>query len=758
MKNKIKSISDKPVYFMTIHIVVTVILFFIIMFFTTTNVSGLQRFITERAYSYAREVSTQIASDIKTEFETRKMSMAMVADSIQNVVQTSNSTKLQEFLNRKSEYSIFDNFIFIGTDEIHEKINDYENTNEYKIILPHLNLFDENNTEHNHTCIQHDRNNNIYYTHQISRNNKTIGLLIGFRNKKRIQKLIKPKIFDGNADSCIINTSKELIVSPNKISNLSLSNYIIGNKNSLKQLETFMQNVSECKPCIIEVETKNKKSLILCFNPLDINDWGLITFLPTDNIRGNSDLYLRRTTFITIGSIFIFLILTILSFVSYRNNKKLIQKVAFRDPITGGMNETAFRVLYHQIVKRAKPNSFSIILMNIKNFKLINEQFGTDEGDKTLRYVYNTIKENLTKNEFLARTEADTFYLCLKETNQKIINERLNGIVSFINSFNGDNTDKVFNIVFHKGAYTVTDPSKKLKIVQGYTKSAFMVALEQNTEECVFYDISLTEKMYKEQEIINLFDKSIKNHDFKVFLQPKVRLEDGSVGGAEALVRWYHPERGIIYPNDFIPIFEKNGMICKLDEYMFTEVCKILADWQKKGRKLFPVSVNLSRQHFKTNLDFLDKFYEIVKEYNIPRNILEFELTESIFFETSKFKTVKESIQKMHELGFLCSLDDFGSGFSSLGLLKEFDIDTIKFDRQFFIDLSTKKAKDIIDTMIDLSLKLGIHTVAEGIETGEQVTYLDSAKCDMIQGYFYSKPLCLDDFEKWIQEKQQGNK
>ena len=260
--------------------------------------------------------------------------------------------------------------------------------------------------------------------------------------------------------------------------------------------------------------------------------------------------------------------------------------------------------------------------------------------------------------------------------------------------------------------------------------------------------------MHKEHEITSLFEQSIKRQDFKVYLQPKIRLEDGRVGGAEALVRWHHPEKGMIYPNDFIPIFEKNGKICQLDQYMFTEVCKIISEWQQQGRQLFPISVNLSRQHFRINPNFLDTFYEIAKEYNIPNNIIEFELTESIFFETSIFNTVKECIKKMHKLGFLCSLDDFGAGFSSLGLLKEFDIDTIKFDRQFFIDISTKKAKEIIGSMIDLSLRLGIHTVAEGIETNEQVHYLDSTKCDMIQGYVYSKPLCLDDFEQWINQKK----
>lgn len=752
--NVVKTRIDKPVFFMSLQMGVTIILLVVITLFTLRNLSGLKSFINERTHAYAKDIAFQLASDITTEFNSRKMSMAVVADSLKNTVQTSNTEELQEFLDRKEALSVFDDFFFVGIDDIHsEQAASPLPSLPHSIVLPHLKLFSHESDVHDHTCIHYDGEHNIFYTQQISDGQKTMGMLIGIRHKTRVQEMIQPKAFNSQAVSCIIDSGCNVIIAPQGYDGGGLPDMVRANNDSQQiavQLETLREFASRQEPYTTEVDTIRHGRLMLVYTPLGINDWGLTTFIPSSILRGQSDTYIFRTLVTTVVSIAVFLLLTILTFFSYKKNKNMMQRVVFSDSVTGGLNDAGFRIQYHESVKKSSPNTYCVLLMNIKNFKLINEQFGTEEGDKTLRYIYATIKECLTKNEFVARTESDNFFICLKESDPKIISERAEGIVSMINGFNNDDEKTPYHLVVHRGACIVSEPQQKISIVQGHAKAAYKVSVQQNTEECIFYDKSFTENKLKEIEINNMFGASIRNHDFKVYLQPKIRLLDGKIGGAEALVRWQHPEKGMIFPNDFIPVFEKNGKICQLDLYMFTEVCKLIASWQKEGRELFPVSVNLSRQHFHTNTAFLDKFHAIAQQYNIPENILEFELTESIFFDQNQIVVVKESIKRMHELGFLCSLDDFGIGFSSLSLLKEFDIDTIKFDRQFFMDISTKKSKDIIGSMIDLSSKLGMHTVAEGIETQEQVSYLDSAKCDMIQGYVFSKPLPLEEFEKWI--------
>lgn len=237
---------------------------------------------------------------------------------------------------------------------------------------------------------------------------------------------------------------------------------------------------------------------------------------------------------------------------------------------------------------------------------------------------------------------------------------------------------------------------------------------------------------------------------FRFTCSPRCGWKTGSLGGAEALVRWNHPRRGMIYPSDFIPLFEKNGKICRLDFYVFEEVCRAIHRWARNGMRLFPVSVNLSRQHF-DDPEVLLKFKDIADRYEIPAGLLELELTESIFFDDQRIENVKHQIRKMHRLGFRCSLDDFGAGYSSLGLLMEFDVDAVKLDRRFFLDVSREKTQVVVRSIVELAEKLGADIVAEGIETPEQLAFLKTVGCRLVQGYIFSKPLPLPEFEeRWI--------
>ena len=342
--------------------------------------------------------------------------------------------------------------------------------------------------------------------------------------------------------------------------------------------------------------------------------------------------------------------------------------------------------------------------------------------------------------------ESDHFFLCLKEHEPERLQNRLDEMIREINAFRSTDLPAC-HMTFRQGACVVDDPSLEITPLQDRARLACQSQTAEHREKCAFYDNSLTERMKMEQELNDLFDSSIKNHDFKVYLQPKILLETNRAEGAEALVRWIHPEKGVIYPSDFIPLFEMNGKICSLDFYIFTQVCQTLHAWIASGKNPIPVSVNLSRQHFLEH-NFLKKFADIAKEYEIPPGMIEFELTESIFFDNRQINVVKEMIRQMHQLGFLCSLDDFGSGFSSLGLLKEFDVDTIKLDRSFFVNMAGEKAKDVIACLIELSKKLKVHTVAEGIETDEMVEYLRMIKCDMVQGYIFSRPIPISEFEE----------
>ena len=220
------------------------------------------------------------------------------------------------------------------------------------------------------------------------------------------------------------------------------------------------------------------------------------------------------------------------------------------------------------------------------------------------------------------------------------------------------------------------------------------------------------------------FEDAIRNHEFQVYLQPKVRPDRDQPCGSEALVRWKHPKFGMVYPPEFIPLFEKNGKICDLDFYMFEEICALLHSWMAEGRPIFPISVNLSRAHMgQPDLEFLDRFRQTKEAYAIPDDLIELELTESLLLELlerRQLELVSEAVAKIRALGFQCSMDDFGFGYSSLALLKDLDLSAIKLDRQFFL-AENEKTWLVVNKFIQLAHDLGISVVAEGIEERRRV-------------------------------------
>jgi hypothetical protein len=584
--------------------------------------------------------------------------------------------------------------------------------------------------------------------------NNIIGVWGGTGNKESMQRLIQPVSFDGQGLTCIADTEGNVVISPTDLDPFMRLDDIFkedSEETTVRNIKRMQENMKEGKNGVFSFVAVDGRELILSYNILKSYDWVLLTLVPADLISYETDRYVIQTFAIVAGMILLFLFFLLILLFIYRNNRRRLEYIAFVDAVTGGMNNAAFCLKLRETLKNARRNEYTVAVINIRNFKMINESFGTHEGDRTLHYCMQILRKNVKEGEIAARGNADDFFLCLKEGNRNIVAARLQEIVREINSFN-ENLENPYHLSFRQGAYLIDEPDLDSTIIQDRVMTACMNQQEFGENSCVFYDICFTQKMKQEHELNAMFRGALENGDFKVYFQPKVSLEDEKTAGAEALVRWQHPEEGMISPGDFIPLFEKNGNICRLDCYVFEEVCRTIDRWRREGRKLFPVSVNLSRQHFKRN-DFLNQFADVAAKYRIPEGLLELELTESIFFDDNSIAMVRESINRMHELGFKCSLDDFGSGFSSLGLLKEFDVDTIKLDRLFFLDMSKPKAEDVVECLIDLAGRLKVKTVAEGIETQEQIDFLKQIHCDMVQGFFYSRPLRAEEFEEWADRR-----
>lgn len=216
-------------------------------------------------------------------------------------------------------------------------------------------------------------------------------------------------------------------------------------------------------------------------------------------------------------------------------------------------------------------------------------------------------------------------------------------------------------------------------------------------------------------------------------------------------MRWERPGVGLIPPGEFIPLLERDGKICILDQYIFENVCIWLKERKMQGLQSIPVAVNLSRRNF-MNVNFVDSFAQLAEEYDVDKNLIEFEVTETIFLDETNTERIKEGIHRMHQYGFRCAIDDFGVGYSSLTLIKELDIDVLKMDRAFFLDLDNFKAWNVAYCIAELARNLNIVLIAEGIETKEQIDFLKTLQCDIVQGYYFSRPLPIEEFERWMED------
>lgn len=593
----------------------------------------------------------------------------------------------------------------------------------------------------------------LYAKNTYQAGKKTGTLWIGYQEKK-LQDIFVTKILQKeNCVSYIIKDDGCILLSSNAENrNLNLAVLLGNDTNTRKHIDEMTDNIKKEKNGVFRFRSGDHKAYYLSYASTGIEKWIAVTMIPTDYFNGFYDSYVEKMLGSLLAALAVFGALFLLLFKNYREYGRRIERIALYDEVTGGINRIEFQMKYQELCRKKKAAEYTLVLMDCMDFKMINDSLGTKNGDRMLKYFYQVICSFLypDQEEFAARIEMDHFFLCLREKNPDIIGKRLERIVSEINSFR--NTDlSEWDVSFWMGACTVENNETDLTVLQDQARVVVKHMTRQKAGTLVFFDSCLAEKIQREREMERIFEESLLHGDFQVFFQPKVNFKEGKVSGAEALVRWEMPEKGMIPPGEFIPLLESNGKICMLDRYVFERVCQCMQKWKCQGRNLFPVSVNLSRSHF-INENFLSDFIRIADRYQIDRSLIEFEITETIFLDASQIRKVKEGLHFIHQYGFRSSLDDFGFGFSSLTLLREFDIDVLKLDRSFFSDMENKKARSVISSIVNMAEGLGIKIVAEGIETEDQIRCLETVNCCNVQGYFFSRPLPVSEFEVWVEE------
>ena len=428
-----------------------------------------------------------------------------------------------------------------------------------------------------------------------------------------------------------------------------------------------------------------------------------------------------------------------------------LERLAFVDEITEGFNQAQFDLVAAGVLANVAPGTHALVSLDLKKFKLLNEINGTESGDQVLRYIYRRLRSHLNEGECVARITADAFNLLLRIEGIGSLYARIDAMVQDINSFN-EGSSRPYYLSFTVGVYIIDDPSLPMTIVRdraNVARSAGKDSADARHFTFVLYSDVDRQNLLSEQDMENRMRGALDRGEFVAYLQPKQTLSDGRIGGAEALVRWIDPVRGMIPPDEFVPFFERNGFIVDVDLCVFDQVCALLASWIGQGRQPVPISVNMSRVHLR-EADFLKPYEQIRGRYDVPAELIEFELTETLIFGDSE--TFIGVIDRMHACGYRCSLDDFGSGYSSLNVLKDVCIDTMKLDRAFFSagERTSQREWNVVESVVELAKKLDLKTVAEGVEEPSQVDRLRAMHCDMLQGYVFSRPVPVREFEHML--------
>ena len=415
------------------------------------------------------------------------------------------------------------------------------------------------------------------------------------------------------------------------------------------------------------------------------------------------------------------------------------------DSMTGLYNSETFYLKAYEIINMHPDDKYVIISIDIDRFRLINDRYGIDAGNRALETVGRLIREISPKDSIAKRFQSDIFSVLLKyEADQDLVQ-----YMSDLSSAIRDSRILPMAITVTYGIYKITDRDIPVRLMCDRARAVKKQIKGNAITNYAVYDDVIRLKLREQAEIEEEMQKALANREFVMYLQPQIDLKSKKMAGAEALVRWKHPIKGVMVPAQFLDLFESNGFVTKMDMYIWEEACKYLKDLQ--ARNIFlPISVNISRVHIgSTNLSSI--LMDLCTKYDIAPKYLELEITENLFMDD-----VSELFDEMAELkkcGFKILMDDFGSGYSSLNMLRNAPVDTLKIDR-FFLDeiMSTQRGKIIVESSVRMAKQLGLSVIAEGVETQEQLEFLESIDCDIVQGYYYSRPIPTDDFEVFIQD------
>ncbi len=580
------------------------------------------------------------------------------------------------------------------------------------------------------------------------------GVLFAAVTQQELRTIIDRSLHAGVGLAHIIDSQGNYILKSDSPLVIGIGNNIfqIGTPISKASQQEILDNLSAGKPGHL-VRSFYGENRLIAYAPLAINDWHVFYAVPENMVSAGLKYVTTGTIVIVAIATGIFILFVLLLHKINAKNRKALETLAFVDPITEHNNFHKFLVDAKEILFEANGTHYAIWYAEIKNLKFINDLYGRDLGDRLLRYMADFLQATLDEGEVAGRVNSDSFVALYKYHRKKELEFRFASAIHHMAIF-PETFSKGYKVDIWGGVYMLDAKDGDLSINDMLDRAIAAQedgALSGETKRFCFYSNEMREKKLWETELETHMEEALENNEFRVYLQPKIDIQQGNrIFGAEALVRWASYEKGMLLPARFIDLFEKNGFIVELDRFVFESVCWYYKENVLEGKMpALVLSVNVSR-HSLMQPNFIQTYTSIKQALGIPDNAIELEFTESLVFrDQALFRALVADCKRS---GFLCSMDDFGSGYSSLNTLKSIHVDVLKLDKQFFRhDDDAQRGRELVKHIISMAESLHMRTVAEGVDDMAQVEELRQMGCDAVQGYVFAKPMPMEQFKPFIE-------
>ena len=593
-------------------------------------------------------------------------------------------------------------------------------------------------------------------------NGKNQGAVIGFCTEDEINRILMPEKNEGTMETIVFNSTGEIVAEAGSVQAFKGETNIYKYFDKLASVNAVSgADVENLRGTVITggrgtINPAHGSGAYYAFQPLGEGNWYVLNSISKEYLEKELSGVGRSGSFSLV--IVIILALLLLFSVGMTARKRVIEarcehrryiEACTVDSLTGLYNKPGFEAETRRALSKISPNhACAIISFEVVSFRTYNELYGYEAGDALLKTIAETILMYKKRGDVVSRLYSDHFVWFTAGKDNEEIFRMIRDAIKTANT-----TGLPFFLcagiyLIENRGMSVQDMTDKASIAKDTIKYSYSTGV-------AIFDESMFECRLQDADMIGSMMKGLENGEFIEYYQPKYNTHTETVIGAEALARWKKPDGEIIQPSRFIELFERNGFIRRLDFHIFEKVCEFLASMQSDGKTLLPVSVNFSRVHMH-DLHFPQRLFSITQKYGIDPKYLEIELTESAFIMDLKDQNMVAD--KLHEFGFTVAIDDFGSGFSSLNMLKDFDADTLKIDTKFLDGFECGgKVGTVVTSVIRLAKWLGIPVVAEGVETREQVDFLHSLGCETIQGYYYSKPMAREDYGKLLDGRKSAD-